>query len=313
MRINLESFYEKLKVGLVSSETTVSSLIQSRQAEFDAFFQSVDNDENLEVFLSSKIGWLNLASFSQGKVGNQNLFGPHELVIFHRYEKWIAEHKIKNPIFEVCFLDLGANVGVHGIVFSKLAGDSDHRILCVEPNDKINQIRILNFNSNNITRATHLSAAVVPDSFQPESVEFIECIDNLTASTTVLTNKQIYGNARSVSVTGIRTRQLFNLTPMGNPENLLIIKLDIEGAEADFLEDALPIILSVSECNVKIAVEVSSQENAARIFKLLENLDNSFTVYSDLAGLSSTIRSISEVPNRWSQGSLYLEFNNYLS
>jgi hypothetical protein len=100
---------------------------------------------------------------------------------------------------------------------------------------------------------------------------------------------------------------------MGNPENLLIIKLDIEGAEADFLEDALPIILSVSECNVKIAVEVSSQENAARIFKLLENLDNSFTVYSDLAGLSSTIRSISEVPNRWSQGSLYLEFNNYLS
>jgi hypothetical protein len=89
--------------------------------------------------------------------------------------------------------------------------------------------------TNNLTRATHLSAAVVPDSFQPESVELIERINSSTETTTDLTNKQIYENTRRASDSGIGTRQPFKPTPTGNHENLPIIKLDIEGAETDFL------------------------------------------------------------------------------
>jgi FkbM family methyltransferase len=307
MKINLEKFYLSLNLAHESSEVCLSQTIQSKQLEYHSNLQNITSNDNFQVFISSKIGWISIAPFSQGKVGNLNLFGPHELVIFYRYDKWISNYRLNNPMAKVFFVDMGANIGVHSLVFSRLAGEENSKILCIEPNETISEIRKKNFIVNRTSAVTHLSGAIVPNSFPLDNVEFIECLDNLTASTTTLTGKEIYGDTRIRYVSAIKPAELINILREEVCGNLLIVKVDIEGSEADFLYDFIPSAKDVLKCDLRLAIEVSSVENAARLFELIRGLDSDWTAYSDLTVQNSKITSLDEVPKRWSQGSLYIE------
>jgi FkbM family methyltransferase len=307
MKINLEKFYLSLDLDNQLNSVSISHLIQTKQLEYSSQFQQINLENNFEVFISQKVGWITIAPFSQGKVGNLNLFGPHELVIFHRYDNWISNYRIKNSQAKVFLLDMGANIGIHSLVFSRLAGEENYSILCIEPNDAVSEVRKMNFSINKTTNANHFSGAVVPNSFPGNNVEFIECLDNLTASTTALTGKEIYGDIRRSHVRAIKPAELMSTLEREVCGNLLIVKVDIEGSETDFLYDFIPEAREILKCDLRFAIEVSSVENAARLFELIRGLGSNWSAYSDLTGRGSNIVSLNEVPKRWTEGSLYIE------
>lgn len=314
MMADVSELFKKLG----SIESPVEGDIMSKKIamlvpDFERVMRGYDSSEVLEVLVDRTIGSIKLLPFSQGVVNNSNLFGPHELVIFKRYAAWIRASLVRRGLSKVGFIDIGANVGLHSIVFDRLTTAlSEVTITCIEPMDELNLVRADNFRANRVRAATHLCGAVVPESFNDRSVAFIKCLDNLTASTTLLSGKSIYGEKLECFVPALKPSSILSNYIADRPLDLLIIKVDIEGSEASFLEDTLPKLTQKTDLNFCLAIEVSSGENALKIFKLLKGLGGrELRSYSDLTPNGYDIRSAADIPSNWSHGSMYIESKNF--
>lgn len=308
MRADLRKIYAKLNPKGFNQEDVMSDRIGALNRDFRSVVDDYDPSDDLSVFFDPAVGLIKLRPFSQGVVNNSNLFGPHELVIFHRYQNWVNRAKLLHgDTLKIKFIDIGANVGLHSIVVARLAAPSVS-IVCIEPMDEVTLVREDNFSLNGVSKFQNVCGAVVPQAFDGESVLFKKCHENFTASTTSLSGKSIYGETSEFHVQALRPSLLLSHFVLGDPVQLLLIKIDIEGSEADLIHDLLPHLLALrEEVSVRVALEVSSEENAARIFKLLSQVDQRVLAYSDLTADLLRISRVSDIPTNWAQGSLYIE------
>ena len=223
------------------------------------------------------IGEINLPYFSMGAINSTHLFGLDELILFSFY------HNSRNLYKKVS--DLGANIGLHSIVLSKLG----FKVTSYEP-DPIHIRRIeYNIKQNSLINKPVLINKAVSTS--NGSVDFIRVVGNTTGSHISGAKDNPYGELDEISV---QTESFTNIMKDSD-----LIKIDVEGHEAE-------IIASTKHKNwdkVDALAEVGTKKNAEIIFKHL--LEIKVKMFSQKIGWKE-VKSLKDMPNSYKDGSLFI-------
>ena len=231
-----------------------------------------------QEFNFQSIGKIILPYFSMGAINSTHLFGLDELIIFSFYKKNIDKYRKVS--------DLGANIGIHTIFLSKLG----YEVHCYEP-DPIHFKQLQNnLNINNIcqikTKIVNKAVSVTSS-----ELEFIRVIGNTTGSHLVGSKENVYGKTEKIRV----ECESFNKIC----ENSDLIKMDVEGHEAD-------LILNTSKAiwlGTDALVEIGSEKNANKIFDFLTKID--VNVFSQKIGWQK-VNKLSDMPTSHKEGSAFI-------
>ena len=190
-----------------------------------------------------KIGTIHIPFFSYGNITSINMWDLEDMILFSYYLK-------KSNYYDAAY-DLGANIGFHSIVFSKLGYK---KITCFEPEvDHLKQIK-KNLKLNNSEAVKICPKAVFNKS---KKVQFNKIHGNTTSSHILNAKKNPYGEITKYYVQSIDVKQI--LPKKGKS----IFKIDIENVEG-------VVIRRTTANNWKFFdafVEIGSQQNAKKIFE----------------------------------------------
>lgn len=230
-----------------------------------------------KTFFERKINFLGINFlFPYTKMGNINsthLFGIDELFLFKFYEK------NKNKYNSVC--DIGANIGLHSIILSKLGYD----VTSFEPDPRHFAIAKKHFKLNKC-KINLINKAVSNSSRQ--SI-FTRIEGNTTGS--FLGNKKIgaYGKLKKFKVSvenGKKIAGKFDL-----------YKIDAEGSEIDILKCFKKTDLKKSD----FVMEISTKKNANELWKNFKNLK----IYSQKNSWKR-VSKLDHIPTSHHEGSIII-------
>jgi FkbM family methyltransferase len=258
------------------------------------------NHKKDEIILDCNIGFSSIfaAECDLGNVSIIDQFGPHELLIFARYallsENEIQSLKKKSMIA----LDVGSNIGIHGIILSKL----QFKVVAFEPNTEL----VLEILKNQ--RLNKVSFELVPTALIPKKMgcgisennllEFTVIEDNVTASTLAISGKQVYGRTKTTFVPyRIAIKEFEALL---ENYNVQIIKLDCEGVEPGILEDLIESSQQFSLCVVEVNGNSHEFYEIVNRHKCKQNIK----FFSDRSLVE--IDREDDIPKTWREGSLYV-------
>lgn len=218
---------------------------------------------------------IKLPYYEMGKINSLNLFELDEFIIFSIYSKIIKKNSK--------VADLGANIGLHTIIMSKLGAkvsayepDSDHSNQ-LSKNLKINKAKAQLVRKAVFTKKTN--------------IKFTKVIDNSTSSF-IGNAKKPYGPIKTLKVKTVRFLDILKTND--------ILKIDVEG-----VEDKL--IKSTKEKNWKnkfAILEVGTAQNAKNIFSHLKQFKN-----IKLLSQKQTwkkVKKLDEMPKSYKDGSLII-------
>ena len=212
---------------------------------------------------------------SMGKIDSLDLFGPSELMILELYhanmDRW---HKV---------LDIGANLGLHSILMSRLGWE----VMAYEP-DYAHFPRLqANLEANGCKNVTPWMVAVHTHNGHGY---FRRVLDNLTGNHLV-GYKDSYGPREDVLVPIVDCRPLFDWADFA--------KIDCEGNEADILLTTTAKQMSHLSC----VVEVRNEENAKLLFDHFRGLR--VPLWSQKIGWER-VKDVGDMPHMNREGSLFI-------
>ncbi|MDC3118626.1 FkbM family methyltransferase [Prochlorococcus sp. AH-716-K03] len=239
-------------------------------------FKLFGPNQNEAVELGS-IGRIKLPYYSMGAINSTHLFGLDELILFAFYTK------NKNRYKKVA--DLGANIGLHSIVLSKLGFD----VTSYEPDlihvEKFNE----NINNNCLENKPNLINKAI--STKEGQVEFIRIKNNTTGSHISGSKDSLYGDLDKFTVQTDSFKDLIS--------KFDFLKIDIEGHEAE-------VLLSTSLddwTNTDAMIEVGSLKNAEKIFNFFNKIG--VKLYSQKQGWER-VENLGDMPTSYKEGSLFI-------
>lgn len=176
---------------------------------------------------------------SMGNINTKHLFGLDEVIILAFYVS--NQNKYKNV------LDLGANIGLHSIALAKLGFD----VTCFEADPDTYKVLTKNIKDNGVN-VNAINAAA--SSFNGQA-EFTRVCGNMTGSHLSGAKPNPYGKLEKFQVNVVNIGEL--------AEQYDLIKIDIEGQEADVLAAIPPKIAN----KIDFMMEINGEANAKRIFE----------------------------------------------
>jgi FkbM family methyltransferase len=223
------------------------------------------------------IGLITLPIYSMGQITSTDLFGLDELILFSIYQKR-KERGIA--------IDLGANIGLHSIVLSKLG----YEVLAVEPDpEHVKQIKT-NLLVNEVQSVKILEKAV---SYKTGFAEFIRVEGNTTGSHLAGSQgKNPYGALRKFQVETVAISELLTLHPATS-----LVKMDVEGYEAELICSLESNFFN----SIDFLLEVGSYESADLIYAYLKRQD--FYSISQKTGWEKVFR-LEDMHSSYKDGSL---------
>ena len=248
----------------------------SNESYVKAFSETFGSDS-----ISVDLGGLEVVipSVSFGAVTSVDLFGLDELIIFSFYQA------NKDRYSRVA--DLGANIGLHSLVLAAMG----MTVTAYEPDPKHTAIARRVLSHPDISAlVTWIEKAVVPNSKSTPEIEFVRVVGNTTSSHVAGAKSAPYGDLETFSV---KTESLQDIA-----EKAQLIKMDVEGLEADLLES----LSGPSFEGTDFMLEVGTSENAERIFNLGSNLGINLFSQKTNWNLVKTLR---DVPVGYKEGSLF--------
>jgi FkbM family methyltransferase len=211
-----------------------------------------------------------------GKIDSLDLFGVTELIIFALY------YKNKDRYFRV--LDIGANLGLHSIVMSRLNWD----IQAFEPDPQHFQSLQENLRANwaDSLVYAHNKAVSTQDGLAP----FVRVLDNLTGNH-LEGCKASYGPKEKITVPTMDCRPLFDWADFA--------KIDSEGNEAELL------LTTTAEQmkHLEVIVEVRNEYNAKQIYEHFMGLN--VGMWSQKINWHR-VKNLSHMPHLNREGSLFI-------
>jgi len=232
--------------------------------------------KNSEPFQLNEVGEILFPWLSFGSINSSHLFGLDELVIFSYY--------LKNKDRYSNFLDLGANVGLHSLVASKLGMN----VTAVEP-DPTHLIHLADVIARNALDSVEVITGAATVS--PGPVMFLRVEGNSTGSHISGAKKSPYGELTQIEVNGYPVLQLV--------KGKDLVKMDVEGLEADLLES----LGATGFSSFDLLAEVGSPENASRIFELSRGWGAN--VYSQKINWGK-VKTAADLPCHHSEGSIFI-------
>ena len=209
-----------------------------------------------------------------GKIDSLDLFGVTELIIFALYLK--KKHHYSRV------LDIGANLGLHSIIMSRLGWE----VQAFEPDPQHYIELTSNLQRNQAEVQRHNKAVSTQDGL----AQFVRVLDNLTGNHLVGC-KDSYGPRETITVQTVDCRPLFDWADFA--------KIDSEGNEADLLLTTTPDQMR----HLEAIVEVRNEQNAQAIFEHFIALD--VPMYSQKIGWRR-VRNLSQMPHQNREGSLFI-------
>jgi FkbM family methyltransferase len=213
--------------------------------------------------------------YEMGKINSLNLFEIDELIIFSIYSK-VIKKKIKAA-------DLGANIGLHTIVMSKLGGT----VTAYEPDPDHYKQLLKNLKMNRV-KAKIVRKAVFT---KKTNIKFTKVINNSTSSF-IGNAKKPYGPIKTFNV---KTLKFLDILKSHD-----VLKIDVEG-----VEDKL--IKSTKEkdwINKFAILEVGTQENAKKVYNHLKKFDKIKLLSQK--DMWKEVKQLNQMPTSYKDGSLII-------
>lgn len=226
-------------------------------------------------------GTLNFPYFSMGNIDSLKLFGLDELILFSFY--WKNKGRYNNVA------DMGANIGLHSVLMSKLGWN----VTSFEP-DPVHIEQIINrAELNGVSSIVVKENAIANES---TSLTFTRLTGNRTGSHLKGKKEHVYGEVEEFSVDCLAFNEIMN--------SFDFIKMDIEGAEAD----AICSTTSANWDTTEVMLEVGSEANAERIWQHIQK--TRIHAFAQLNGWQE-VTALSDMPKQYKDGSLFLSKDSH--
>ena len=272
IRIDLQSIRENF-----NHHSRDSDWWKKSNESFLEAFSEANGSDSIPVDLGGL--QVEIPSVSFGAISSVDLFGLDELIIFSFYQA------NKDRYSRVA--DLGANIGLHSLVLAAMG----MTVAAYEPDPKHTAIakRVLS-HPDTSALVTWIEKAVVPNSKSTPEIEFVRVVGNTTSSHVAGAKSAPYGDLETFTV---KTESLQDIV-----EKAQLIKMDVEGLEADLLES----LTGPSFEGTDFMLEVGTLENAERIFNLGRGLG--INLFSQKTNWN-LVKTLSDVPVGYKEGSLF--------
>jgi FkbM family methyltransferase len=229
----------------------------------------------------SNIGTIRLPYVSMGTIKSTHLFGLDELIIFAFYYKNKGRYK---KVY-----DVGANIGLHSILLSKIGYD----VVCYEPDPWHYQILKENLELNLVTSKVEAKNKAVSTNFG--ELEFIRVLGNTTGSHLAGAKKNPYGELEKFKVQADKFKDIM--------KDADLIKIDVEGHEAAILastdkEDWL---------DTDAIAEIGTSDNAKIVFEHMMKVG--VNMFSQKKSWGK-IEKLDEMQTSYKDGSLFISISN---
>lgn len=235
------------------------------------------HNESEAIFFLGEVGQINFPYFEMGNRNSSHLFGLDELIIFSFY--FMNKSRYRNV------LDLGANLGLHSLVLKKLG----YEVTSYEPDSQhARQFRkVMKLNS---FRDDGLFEKAV--STESGFTDFVRVLQNTTGS-------HLKGAKESYGPTELHRVEIVDIREVLNGQKFDLIKMDVEGHEADLITR-----LNVEDFeDSDIIFEIGSKKNAHVIFEFLSANDISLYTQKNQWNL---VKDFSSIPTHHSEGSAFI-------
>lgn len=222
-----------------------------------------------------KFGLIDFPFQEFGAINSLDLFGLDELILFSFY--FSKKDHYKNVS------DLGANIGLHSIIMSKLGWNVE----CYEPDPVHMEILKNNLKINSIKNVNPVQMAI---SDKQGELEFVRVKGNTTSSH-LAGSKVPYGEIEKFKVQVESIKNVINKSDF--------IKMDVEG-----IEDK--IITSTTEkdwLSTDMMLEVGNEKNANLIFNHLNKINVNCFSQKNQWGI---VKDVSGMPYSYREGSLFI-------
>jgi len=249
-------FLKSLLIDLISKS--------SLKNKINAFFQS------------NYFGKINFPFYSFGNINSLHLFGIDEIILFIFY--YHNQNKYKKVA------DIGANIGLHSIVMSKVGWN----VSSFEPDPVHIKKLKSNLKKNQISNVTIFEKAVSDFS---GTTTFTRIKNNTTGSYIAGAKENSYGKLENITVNVQSIKELICKYDF--------IKMDVEGAEAKIISSTT----KKDWAKTDMVCEVGSANNAKIIFNHLRKIGvNAFSQKTNW----SLVKNLKSIPKNHTEGSLFI-------
>ena len=238
-------------------------------------------------FTLGQIGRVELALTSLGNLDSSDLFGLDELILFSFY--WKNRANYRN------FVDLGANIGLHTAVSGKLGFEVE----AVEPDGVHFEILQKNTKANRLRNVTLRNEAISSQGGAAGQVSFIRVLGNTTSSFVEGAKKSAYGDLEQSMVAARKFSELDSKDGL--------VKVDIEGSEADLLCSLTPEEFS----RFDFLVEIGSSENRTQIWAHTSRIEPRVKFFPQKLSWEKA-SSESDLPSNYKEGSVFISMKDQM-
>ena len=260
----------------LSSHIPGSALFDQLNKYFKFFYKDHRLKKKSNLYLGC-VGKFKLPFFKMGKINSSHLLGLNEIILFIFYSLY-QKSSYKNVA------DLGANIGMHSIILSKLG----FRVRAFEPDpDHINQF-LKNLKINKLRNCKLIEKAV---DTKKNMVTFTKILNNTTGSFIKSAKKNTYGPTKKFEVETEKFSKIFKWAD--------IIKMDVEGMEAE-------LITSTNKVNWGkkiIILEIGNIYSRKKIFNFCKI--KKLNIYSQKIAWSKA-HSVYDIPKSHMEGSVII-------
>lgn len=234
---------------------------------------------NKKIFLHKDFSFFH-PKISFGNISSLNLLEIDELLIFQYY--------LKNYRSYSKFIDIGANIGVHSIINSKLG----LKVEAYEPDPKHISLMKKNIKNNNAIEIKVYQCAV---STVNSKMLFTRVLGNTTGSHLTGAKKNVYNDVKQFKVKVVQAKKIIK-------KNYLV-KIDAEGEESKILSSLKKNHFMEND----FICEIGSKENAKIIYqKLKKEKINSYAQKINF----KKVKKLKDIPTSYKEGTLFISSKN---
>jgi len=234
---------------------------------------------NKKIFLHKDFSFFH-PKISFGNISSLNLLEIDELLIFQYY--------LKNYPSYSKFIDIGANIGVHSIINSKLG----LKVEAYEPDPKHISLMKKNIKNNNTIGIKVYQCAV---STVNSKMLFTRVLGNTTGSHLTGAKKNVYNDVKQFKVKVVQAKKIIK-------KNYLV-KIDAEGEESKILSSLKKNHFMEND----FICEIGSKENAKIIYqKLKKEKINSYAQKINF----KKVKKLKDIPTSYKEGTLFISSKN---
>lgn len=259
-----------------------SSWYSENSSRLSEYLTEAFSGDTANVALGS-VGDLLIQNVKFGTISSRHLFGLDELILFAWYE-------MNSKRYKRC-LGLGANIGVHSVVMSRLG----FSVVAYEPDS--NHIRLFKqtIKENRVKNIKLRERAI---GVKDGQLEFVRVLGNTTGSHLRGSKLEPYGELEVVKVEVDAILSILN-------EGFDFVKMDVENCESNLIECLMP----ENFMNLEIMLEIGSPENAMKIFQQLGRLR--ISAFSQKNGWKK-VTTLKDLPTSHREGSVFLTNSSFM-